>query len=143
MSKAHCSKITQPVLIRNRRVFAPIIGISLLGSSVFLQIVRSRNRSVCDHMAFPCFLQTEQCTAAKRLQSQQCNLPTHHGRPAADPALIIPLCLATILFVTRICAKYMRISGSWGWDDYSIIVAYVRLLPGLLHCNNTWFSNTR
>ncbi|PIG81437.1 integral membrane protein [Aspergillus arachidicola] len=62
---------------------------------------------------------------AKRLQSQQCNLPTHHGRPAADPALIIPLCLATILFATRICAKYMRISGSWGWDDYTIIVAYI------------------
>ncbi|OGM49810.1 integral membrane protein [Aspergillus bombycis] len=67
---------------------------------------------------------TESFTA-KRLQSQQCNLPTHHGRPAADPALIIPLSLATILFVTRIFAKYMRISGSWGWDDYTIIVAYI------------------
>ena len=141
MNKAHCSKGTQLVPILSRRVFAPIICISLLGNSVFLQIARSKNHSVCDHMGFPCLLQTEQCTAAKRLQSQQCNLPTHHGRPAADPALIVPLCLATILFATRICAKYMRITGSWGWDDYTIIGAYVRLLPGLPNCNNIWVSN--
>ncbi|KAE8162397.1 hypothetical protein BDV40DRAFT_288536 [Aspergillus tamarii] len=60
---------------------------------------------------------------AKRLQSEQCNLPTHQGRPAADPALIIPLCLATILFATRISAKYMRISvihHGFGKDIWNI-----------------------
>ncbi|KNG84972.1 integral membrane protein [Aspergillus nomiae NRRL 13137] len=67
----------------------------------------------------------KQSFTAKRLQSQQCNLPTHDGRPAADPALIVPLSLATILFATRIFAKYIHISGSWGWDDYTIIVAYI------------------
>lgn len=37
----------------------------------------------------------------------------------------------------------MRISGSWWWDDYTIVVAYVRLLPYLSYYNNTWSSNIR
>ncbi|KAE8381625.1 hypothetical protein BDV26DRAFT_278627 [Aspergillus bertholletiae] len=60
---------------------------------------------------------------AKRLQSQQCNLPTHHGRPAADPALIIPLCLGTILFAIRMLSKYLRIgviNHGFGKDIWNI-----------------------
>ncbi|KAE8389065.1 hypothetical protein BDV23DRAFT_173379 [Aspergillus alliaceus] len=62
---------------------------------------------------------------AKRMQSYQCGLPTHQGRPAADPALIVPLFLATIFFTTRVVSKCMHIGGRWWWDDYTIIVAYV------------------
>ncbi|KAB8213435.1 hypothetical protein BDV33DRAFT_196929 [Aspergillus novoparasiticus] len=60
---------------------------------------------------------------AKRLQSHKCDLPTHHGRPAADPALIIPLCLATIIFATRVSGKYMRIGVThhgFGKDIWNI-----------------------
>lgn len=141
MSKAHCSKIIYLVLVIPRHVFARIVFISLPGNSVFLQIAQWKNHSVCFSISIASFLHTKQYTAAKRLQSEQCNLPTHQGRPAADPALIIPLCLATILFATRIFAKSMRISGSWGWDDYTIIVAYVSLLLYPHCCNKIHHSN--
>lgn len=63
--------------------------------------------------------------AAKRLGSRQCNIPIHQGRPEIDAATLVPLILATILVVNRAAAKLMRLGGGWGWDDYTIIVAYV------------------
>ena len=63
--------------------------------------------------------------AAKRLGSRQCNIPVHQGRPEIDAATLVPLILATILVLNRMAAKLMRLGGGWGWDDYTIIAAYV------------------
>ena len=72
--------------------------------------------------------------AAKRLGSRQCNIPIHQGRPEIGAATLVPLILATILVMNRVAAKLMRLGGGWGWDDYTIIVAYVstRISTGLL-----------
>lgn len=72
--------------------------------------------------------------AAKRLGSRQCNIPIHQGRPEIGAATLVPLILASILVANRTAAKLMRLGGGWGWDDYTIIVAFVstRIPTGLL-----------
>jgi hypothetical protein len=43
-----------------------------------------------------------------------------------NPSTLVPFILATFFFITRIIAKSTGLAGGWGWDDYSIIVAFVR-----------------
>ncbi|KAE8151794.1 hypothetical protein BDV25DRAFT_138508 [Aspergillus avenaceus] len=93
------------------------------------------NATVKSLCAIPIQLAWEECLfanctvkesfTAKRSQAHQCNIPTHHGRPAADPALIVPLAIATLLVVARLASKCMHVGGGWWWDDYTIIVAYI------------------
>jgi hypothetical protein len=42
-----------------------------------------------------------------------------------NAATLIPFVLATFFFITRIIAKSSGLAGGWGWDDYTIIVAFV------------------
>lgn len=74
--------------------------------------------------------------AAKYIVSRQCGLPIPQRYPEADPATIIPFVIATILFVVRMVAKFLRLGGGWGPDDYTIITAYVRipLETGVVAC---------
>lgn len=62
---------------------------------------------------------------AKRASSRQCNVPYHKGRPEVEAATLVPLILATILFLIRMTAKTIGLGGGWGSDDYTIIVAEV------------------
>jgi hypothetical protein len=42
-----------------------------------------------------------------------------------NAATLIPFILGTFFFITRIIAKSSGLAGGWGWDDYTIIVAFV------------------
>ena len=42
---------------------------------------------------------------------------------------LIPFILATFFFFARIIAKFSGLAGGWGWDDYTIIVAFVSYPP--------------
>jgi hypothetical protein len=46
-----------------------------------------------------------------------------------QPSTLIPFILASFFFVARVIAKSSGLAGGWGWDDYTIIVSYVSLLP--------------
>ena len=63
-----------------------------------------------------------------------------------EGATLVPLILATFFFVARIMAKSGGLAGGWGWDDYTIIISFVRTtchvpggvinsLAGSRHCN--------
>lgn len=39
---------------------------------------------------------------------------------------LIPFVLATFFFIARIVAKSSGLAGGWGWDDLTIIGAFVR-----------------
>lgn len=67
-----------------------------------------------------------------RLNNRQCGIAPHKGRPELDSATLIPLIFSTLLFANRIAAKFMGLGGGWGSDDYTIIVAYVRLIIALM-----------
>jgi hypothetical protein len=45
-----------------------------------------------------------------------------------DGATLVPLILATFFFVARIIAKGGGLAGGWGWDDYTIIISFVRTI---------------
>jgi hypothetical protein len=64
---------------------------------------------------------------AKYVGSRQCDIPISQRYPQADPGTIIPFAIATILFVIRMVTKAMHLGGGWGSDDYTLMVAYVRL----------------
>ena len=38
---------------------------------------------------------------------------------------LIPFILATFFFIARIVAKSSGLAGGWGWDDFTIIGAFV------------------
>lgn len=63
---------------------------------------------------------------AQRANARQCNVPYHNGHPEVEAATLVPLILATILFLVRMTAKTIGLGGGWGSDDYTIIVAEVR-----------------
>lgn len=65
--------------------------------------------------------------AAKYIISRQCDLPIPQLYPEADPATIVPFILATILFAIRMTAKFLQLGGGWGPDDYTVIIAYVKI----------------
>ncbi|BCR90981.1 CFEM domain-containing protein [Aspergillus chevalieri] len=66
----------------------------------------------------------KEALTTKYIISRKCDLPIPREYPEADPATIIPFILATILFVIRMTAKFLRLGGGWGPDDYTIIIAY-------------------
>lgn len=66
--------------------------------------------------------------AFKRYKSRQCHFYIHKGNPEIEGAALAPFILATIFFMNRIAAKYMRLGGAWGPDDFTIIVAWVRVV---------------
>ncbi|KAF9894850.1 hypothetical protein FE257_004471 [Aspergillus nanangensis] len=73
---------------------------------------------------------TADCTGrealvAKRASSRQCHVPYHKGHPEVEAATLVPLILATLLFLIRMTAKAIGLGGGWGPDDYTIIVAEI------------------
>ena len=74
------------------------------------------------------FMVSNGLAVTTRLSNRQCGIPPHKGRPELDSATLVPLIFSTLLFANRIAAKFMGLGGGWGPDDYTIIVAYVRLL---------------
>ncbi|KAI2812173.1 hypothetical protein CBS115989_10709 [Aspergillus niger] len=82
---------------------------------------------------------TAKCTGreqllTKRLNSRQCGIPVHKGRPAVEAATIVPLAISTILFFNRVLAKIMGLGGGWGADDVTIAVAWA-LAVGIFAVN--------
>ncbi|KAH8434885.1 CFEM domain-containing protein [Aspergillus melleus] len=78
-----------------------------------------------------CF--TSNCTikeqfVTKRLRAQECGFSEHKGRPAIDPATLVPLILSSLLFICRIFAKIIHLGGGWGWDDTTITISYALAL---------------
>jgi hypothetical protein len=45
-----------------------------------------------------------------------------------NAATLIPFILGTFFFIARIIAKSSGLAGGWGWDDYTIIGAFVSFL---------------
>ncbi|GLB12106.1 hypothetical protein AtubIFM57258_009384 [Aspergillus tubingensis] len=70
----------------------------------------------------------------KRLDSRQCGIPVHKGRPAVEAATIVPLVISTLLFLNRILAKIMGLGGGWGADDVTITIAWA-LAVGIFAVN--------
>ncbi|KAA8649903.1 hypothetical protein EYZ11_001179 [Aspergillus tanneri] len=60
----------------------------------------------------------------KRLRADECGFPEHRGRPAVEAATLVPLILASLVFVCRVVSKIIHLGGGWGWDDSTITVAY-------------------
>ncbi|PYH64913.1 uncharacterized protein BO88DRAFT_471767 [Aspergillus vadensis CBS 113365] len=77
---------------------------------------------------------TAKCTGREQLQSRQCGIPVHKGRPAVEAATIVPLVISTLLFLNRILAKIMGLGGGWGADDVTITIAWA-LAVGIFGVN--------
>lgn len=85
-------------------------------------------------------------SATRRLYEQKCDITPLKGPSVVEGATLVPLILATFFFVARIMAKSGGLAGGWGWDDYTIIISFVRTtchvpggvinsLAGSRHCN--------
>ncbi|CEJ53790.1 Putative Integral membrane protein [Penicillium brasilianum] len=60
-----------------------------------------------------------------RLYENECNITPRQAPSMINPSTLIPFILATFFFITRIIAKSSGLAGGWGWDDYTIIVAFI------------------
>ena len=75
---------------------------------------------------------TKLLSAAKFVESRQCNIPIRRRYAVADAGTIIPFIFATVLVMIRIAAKSMRLGGGWGPDDFTIVASYVRSILALV-----------
>lgn len=66
-------------------------------------------------------------SATRRLYEQECDITPLKGPSVVEGSTLVPLVLATFFFVARMIAKSGGLAGGWGWDDYTIIVAFVRI----------------
>lgn len=64
-------------------------------------------------------------SATYKLYEKECNITPRQGPSAVSAATLVPFILATFFFITRIIAKSSGLAGGWGWDDYTIIAAFV------------------
>ena len=60
-----------------------------------------------------------------------------------EGSTLVPLILATFFFVARIMAKSGGLAGGWGWDDYTIIISFVRITCHVLGCDVNSLAGSR
>ncbi|KAJ5912115.1 uncharacterized protein N7473_001418 [Penicillium subrubescens] len=83
----------------------------------------SRSTSLLDCVSSNCTVK-EYFTTYK-LYEKECDITPLQGPPMVNAATLIPFILGTFFFITRIIAKSSGLAGGWGWDDYTIIVAFI------------------
>ncbi|EFE36876.1 uncharacterized protein ARB_04403 [Trichophyton benhamiae CBS 112371] len=86
----------------------------------------------CSAKDIPCLCADEAFQVAKHLSSQACGIITKPRYTEVDAGTLIPFLFASFFFSVRIASKAMHLGGGWGADDYTISVAYDRVLTTYL-----------
>ncbi|KAJ5175888.1 uncharacterized protein N7482_001765, partial [Penicillium canariense] len=83
----------------------------------------SRPSSLLDCVSSNCT--TKEYFSTYKLYEKECDITPLQGPPIISASTLVPFILATFFFIARILAKSSGLAGGWGWDHYTIIVAYV------------------
>jgi hypothetical protein len=127
---------TSPVSVQMRHL-SPAVR------NAYYRAALSKAHWVCFHTDKPEYtVQLTTKSASQKWQKKACKVPTRNEAPTTQRVGDALLIIAALCIAGRFAARWWMQNNNLGWDDWTILAAFLLLIPSTIIVKLSWSPST-